>query len=590
MTRELKKIDIVLTVYNQEKLIERVLYGVFKNTTTPFNLILVFDGCTDKTKPRALNYINKFKPSLLKKIIIENSSNVFETRANNIGFKKSTEDYMLTLQDDMVINEFGWERRLTFPVRKYDDVIAVTSRVSQDLKSISNFNTDDIFTNQSGRELNNLPRNIFAVRDTINRGPVAFNMKHLRDMNFLNDKYAPSDLDDADLCLRAWKQRGLRCGAYWIDYISRLDWGKSRSKDSTMYADSHIRKNVTKIKDDHLDYIESQKKHSEDIIINENEIDYVKTSIFKKLYFVFYPMRLDKFNYKNAKRIIKKIVYKLLYIFGLKDINRIGLKKSLTQLVYPNNFKTTKIDNSFLLGVYNDSLSPTWRRMARGEFELLETKVIKKLIPFFENFVDVGGHIGYFTCLVGFNNKNANIIAFEPNITNFKSLNKNIKINNLKKVKVFNVGLSDSIGKTFLFGSDAGGSINTSSFSKQPNEKTEVNLDKLDNYICNIDIDKPTFIKIDIEASEYLMLIGGMKFLKSTKPIAILIEIVKDWSGGSNLNFSKTFDLIHNLGYKSFILGETLPLKETGSITELTGGNYLFIRNDSVELINKKLI
>jgi len=35
--QKMEIIDIVLSIYNQEKLIERVLYGLFKNTTTPMN-------------------------------------------------------------------------------------------------------------------------------------------------------------------------------------------------------------------------------------------------------------------------------------------------------------------------------------------------------------------------------------------------------------------------------------------------------------------------------------------------------------------------------------------------------------------------
>lgn len=282
------KIDIVLSIFNQEKLIEKVLGGIFKNTTTPFNLILIFDGCTDQTEKIALSYIKMHKPKLLINLIIEHAQNVFETRANNIGFKKSKEEYMVTLQDDMVINEYGWERRLTYPLRKFPDVIAVTARIAQDMGLMENLESQDYFNNKAGKELGNLPRNTFAIRDTINRGPVAFSMKHLRSMNYLDEAYAPSDLDDADLCLRAWKEKKLRCGAYWIDYISKPKWGKTRAKDSTMYEHSHIPKNGLRLKTEHADYINSQIKHSEDVNIPESEVDYLsKDNLFKRLTRIF---------------------------------------------------------------------------------------------------------------------------------------------------------------------------------------------------------------------------------------------------------------------------------------------------------------
>ncbi len=134
MSKPLEKLDIMISIFNQEEIIERVLYGVLKNTTTPFNLILVFDDCTDRTKPRALAYIKKTKPRLLNELIVKDTPNLFELRANNFGFRLAKTDYLITLQDDMIVKEFGWERRLTFPLRKFDDVLAVTARTAQDIK------------------------------------------------------------------------------------------------------------------------------------------------------------------------------------------------------------------------------------------------------------------------------------------------------------------------------------------------------------------------------------------------------------------------------------------------------------------------
>ena len=134
--KPLEKLDIVLTIFNQENLIERVLYGLFKNTTTPFDLIIVFDGCTDRTEKRARAYIKKHASRHLRELITTYAQNVYETRANNIGFKMVKADYMITLQDDMVITEYGWERRLTYPLRKFGDVVAVTARAAQDIDKL----------------------------------------------------------------------------------------------------------------------------------------------------------------------------------------------------------------------------------------------------------------------------------------------------------------------------------------------------------------------------------------------------------------------------------------------------------------------
>ena len=300
----LESLDIVITIFNQEEIIERVLYGVFRNTTTPFNLIIIFDGCSDRTKPRALKYIKKVKPHLLLELIIHDTPNLFELRANNFAFRLAKTKYMITIQDDMVIREYGWERRLTYPLRKFDDVLAVTARIAENIESINN--GVQKLVNQKGRELNTLSRNIFAIRDVINRGPVAFNMYHLSKLNYLNENYAPSDLDDADLSLRAWEKYKLRVGVYYINYISPLYWSKGRSNESTMNVPVSIKRNSIKIMNDHKDYLETKIKHNDNILILEKEIDYLSSrySINNIFYIFCRPYRINR---KATKYIILRI-------------------------------------------------------------------------------------------------------------------------------------------------------------------------------------------------------------------------------------------------------------------------------------------
>ncbi len=338
----LEKIDIVLSMYNQEKLIERVLFGIFKSTTTPFHLILVFDGCTDRTKPRALAYTKKRKPPLLYKLTTRDAPNVFETRANNIGFRLAENRYMITLQDDMVVKEYGWERRLTYPLRAFGDVLAVTSRIAQDIVFFDEEKEE--YTNRAGRELSTLPRTIFAVRDIINRGPVAFRMDYLKSLNFLNEKYAPCMLDDADISLRAWRQHRWKVGAFWIDYDSRIEWGKTRAKDSSMPLWRSNTKNKLRIMEDHGEYITSGQKHSENIEIPEENIDYCRRRplLFSILFHLQAPRRYDMHDAKNAirapiraaKQAIKPLLLSLLQKLGFRNVQRKGIKRSLFPFLY----------------------------------------------------------------------------------------------------------------------------------------------------------------------------------------------------------------------------------------------------------------
>lgn len=342
MMKSLGHIDILITIFNQEEIIERVLYGVFSNTTTPFNLVLIFDGCSDRTKPRALHYLKRWKSSLLRDLIIKDTPNLFELRANNFGFKLCQSEFLITIQDDMVVQEYGWEKRLTYPLRKFDDVFAVSGRSTQNIMEIGNGRREK-YVDQAAFEMKTLKRNIFAVRDIGIRGPLALRTSYLKELNYLNDAYAPGALDDAEISLRAWRDKKWKIGAFGVKYLSKQEWSKVNAPDSTMKAWESWGRNQDRLYSDFKEYIDSGVKHNEDILIDERDIDYTRgfVSFVHKIWgFMKYPLRFDKRRIKTVYRktfrrsieTIKKPIVKLLELVLGKNFGKIaseqGFKKA----------------------------------------------------------------------------------------------------------------------------------------------------------------------------------------------------------------------------------------------------------------------
>jgi len=180
--------SINVTVFNKGFLIERVLESIRLNTVGNYEIIVVLDGCTDDSEAVVKSFFEKYS-KISHKILY--ADNVFETKANNIAAKVSTGDYIIIVQDDIIINEYGWNLRLAKPVESFSDVYAVTGdtaynyilntnsnhiKLSKEVDlSIDNCWSDITTTVDRAKKEEGLSRDIFAIRNSVNRGPL---LKH----------------------------------------------------------------------------------------------------------------------------------------------------------------------------------------------------------------------------------------------------------------------------------------------------------------------------------------------------------------------------------------------------------------------------
>lgn len=93
----MKKISIIIPVYNTEKYIERCLNSVINQKYENKEIIVINDGSTDKSEEKINKYINKI--TYIKK---ENSG-LSDTR--NVGIEKATGEYIMFIDSDDYIEE-----------------------------------------------------------------------------------------------------------------------------------------------------------------------------------------------------------------------------------------------------------------------------------------------------------------------------------------------------------------------------------------------------------------------------------------------------------------------------------------------------
>lgn len=157
-------------------------------------------------------------------------------------------------------------------------------------------------------------------------------------------------------------------------------------------------------------------------------------------------------------------------------------------------------------------------------------------------FVDIGANVGHFTLLAA-GGANAKVIAIEPIKKTFLKLEKNVDLNKLnERVKLFNIGLSDTVGTLHFI--DNMNVMNK--VSKHINENTtEVEVTTLDILLKDRN---PTLIKIDVEGFEYFVLKGAKKVL--IKPSLKFLMIEFNNSGKSfDISDDKVFNFILEYGF-----------------------------------------
>ena len=168
----------------------------------------------------------------------------------------------------------------------------------------------------------------------------------------------------------------------------------------------------------------------------------------------------------------------------------------------------------------------------KGEYEKKQLDYISKNIKKenMDYFIDVGAHMGFYS--INLAKEKINIISFEPIKENFIQLKKNIQINNMKNIKIFNFGLSNNNKKVLMWVPNKEKTGGYSIFDTKDEEIKKYNFKKIHKKLCRIkkgdDLiklkNKKIAIKIDVERHEINVLKGIEELIKKNQ-IFLQIEL-----------------------------------------------------------------
>jgi len=205
---------------------------------------------------------------------------------------------------------------------------------------------------------------------------------------------------------------------------------------------------------------------------------------------------------------------------GLKQLQSVLLNKWVKQ----NEFIAT-ISGGPAKGLVFPVQMPQDKLMWIGTWELDFARFLQQSVKSGWICYDIGGYKGYFGGIMALSGARE-VFIFEPlpvnteKIKNLISLNSNLPLRLIEKA-VSNVS-GTSVFKVMTEGTM--GKLEKSSF-----QEWEKEVDTLEVESITIDellehIPDPDLIKIDVEGAEEMVLQGGMKTLKSKKPV-LMIEV-----------------------------------------------------------------
>lgn len=160
-----------------------------------------------------------------------------------------------------------------------------------------------------------------------------------------------------------------------------------------------------------------------------------------------------------------------------------------------------------------------------GVRERESTKMVRRIIKKGAVVIDIGANIGYYALLESkLAGSEGMIYAIEPSPENVRALKKNLRINNRKNMRIFELAIGDKQGKAVM---NISPHSNLNTFVSQEGRevvgKINVPMTTLDAFLKGKK--HPDFIRMDVEGYEYNVLKGMKKTLQAKKPFSFFIEV-----------------------------------------------------------------
>jgi glycosyltransferase involved in cell wall biosynthesis len=289
--------SILVNAFNPSSKLRLVIVQLLKLTTSPYELIINFDGCTDDSYAVARDVIARssswpvcpyavdsldtgrvwqqginitgnqgdigfecvFQPPSLVRLRFINTSGVglFATASDNMKMLASRSPFYILVDDDQLMTVFGWNEKLAYPLKRWPQVFSVSMRCAHGYPTAGQLFGPKCSDSLAVQAHSRNSRCFFFEADSGNRGPLIIRASYLQTLGYLDEVHymgVITQYDDHELNWRAYHQRGWISGFLPIDYTEERCC-RSKSSDSNKILEKQYVDWFYKRRDNHTSYL-----------------------------------------------------------------------------------------------------------------------------------------------------------------------------------------------------------------------------------------------------------------------------------------------------------------------------------------------
>jgi FkbM family methyltransferase len=277
---------------------------------------------------------------------------------------------------------------------------------------------------------------------------------------------------------------------------------------------------------------------------------------------------MEKGSYIKEMHQIHQTLFEYAEFIQGTDIKSITISDNIVVMT------SRSTDMKFVCDPVDERIAPI-EILNFNQYEKSDFEMVLKLLEDGMTVFDIGANFGWYVLNISKKFPKSHIFAFEPIPKTFDYLSKNVSLNGISNVSIFNFGFSNQEGKFELFyypeGSGNASLTNVSGLTDV--EKIVCSIRKMDAFTDENNV-HPDFIKLDVEGAELFVMQGGIKTIEQDRPI-IFAELLRKWSAKFNYHPNELIDLLKDSGYRCFITKEG-KLTEFFTMTDSTIENAFF--------------